>query len=126
MKQTLIFLLFFPTALLAQTTVGLRLGLGTFRENRTSAYRYELPTIGLQLTRFKEVKANERLFQASLEWGQNVQVGRAFQRSLGLGVGLQRTYGLAKPAGRWGRLGLGWQVQLNLRTIYDQIGRAHV
>jgi hypothetical protein len=117
----LLFLLLLPTSVLAQTTVGLRLGLGTFRENRTSVYRYELPTIGLQLTRFKEVNANERLFQANLDWGQNVQAGRAFQRAMGLSVGWQRTYGLAKPAGRWGRLALGWQAQLNLRAIYDRL-----
>jgi hypothetical protein len=120
MKTAFLFLLL-PTTLVAQTTVGLRLGLGTFRENRTSVYRYELPTISLQLTHFKNINTNERFFQASLDWGQNQQPGRSFQRAAGLGASWQRTYGIAKPAGRWGRLALGWQAHFGLRAIYERL-----
>lgn len=108
-----------------QTDSGLRLGLTTFRDNRYSVFRYEMPSVGLQLNRVRYVGQGERRFAVSANWGQQRQPERFFQQTAGLSVGLQRTYRLGTSAVRGevkkGQFGLGWQVQMDLRTYYDQL-----
>lgn len=122
-------LLLFPLAGLAQertqTDVGLHLGLTTFRDNRYSAFRYEMPSVGVQLNRVRYIGRGERRFSVEADWGQQRQSGRFFQQTAGLSVRLQRTYELgtssANDMPKKGRFGLGWQAQLALRTYYDQL-----
>ncbi len=94
----------------AQRSLGLRVGLLTFRDNDLSAFRYAMPAVGVQYAATRQHDRGERTWLINVDLGQQQNTQRLIQQAFSLSVAYRRTYRVGMAGWQ-----CGWQTQWLMR-----------